>query len=829
MPALALALLALAAPAFAHRPHQVVTALFAPADFDASGRAWAVLDPNRVSMLLRSDDHGRHWDFVGGAPTEDILVDGAYFGKKLVLLGEDGTAWTSADEGASWSGGDLGGAPLPGGTVAVKLSVVGEKFVVATTDGLYAGNLSNPRSAGHARQGESFSYAAVDAVEASRMAASTDPGGVAVSADSGQTWGDLPALPGEALATAVAYAGGTLYVGADAGVFAWDGAGWLACGGFPVTSAGQYEDYVVHLVGTSGGSLAAASGRQAIFRSDDACATWTLADAGDAMVPEYGGVGNARSARDAFRGIVVGVTHLLVGGFNGVAASTDGGATWTYPKLMPADYLRGASLAPGFPADRRLWTGLYGGGAAWTADGGRAWLGSAAGILDTHSYDVEPSADEGDTVFYAGLSDAYRSTDGGRTWSDIDVPMQRNRRYRSIPGRTYVIGEDSGEGIFGRVAVSLDSGQTWSKLNPLHEVMVHAVPRDVAVTSLGGREVLLVTADAPCGVLGSYDGGASWTWLLQEEDSEDNLAAGTATWPPEDPTRLVYAGAQGGVFLSDDGGETWRAPISPPSATPRQLHGAESGLLLLASRGGGLWTSLDGGETWSESTRLPVAIHDLDSAPGYGADGLLLAGTQAGAYWSGDAAESWHLLPRYERFEDDTYHLQCSPAFAPGSACRRVLDAAAGNGGGWLLVPGDRVSFSYTGESFRVLRLGEAASLQVTVAGPEPASLVVASAEAVATPGEGWKDVTVEVLDAAGGGFFFDGVEALHGGEALPGVDVPADSGTPDTAGDSATAWSTHPPGSRCDGCRAGGVGVAGWAAGLAVAGARRRRRRDAT
>lgn len=196
MPALALALLALAAPAFAHRPHQVVTALFAPADFDASGRAWAVLDPNRVSMLLRSDDHGRHWDFVGGAPTEE------HPGRRRLLRQEARPARRGRHRLDQRRRGRVVERRGPRRRAAPGRhrgrEAVGGRGEVRGRDHRRAvrGQPLQPALRRPRPPGESFSYAAVDAVEASRMAASTDPGGVAVSADSGQTWATSRPSPG---------------------------------------------------------------------------------------------------------------------------------------------------------------------------------------------------------------------------------------------------------------------------------------------------------------------------------------------------------------------------------------------------------------------------------------------------------------------------------------------------------------------------------------------------------------------------------------------------------------------------------------------------------
>ena len=67
--------LLLTAPARAHTPHDQIVAYVNAPDFTDSGRAWAITDLLDASMLLRSDDHGLHWDFISGPTMEDPLVD----------------------------------------------------------------------------------------------------------------------------------------------------------------------------------------------------------------------------------------------------------------------------------------------------------------------------------------------------------------------------------------------------------------------------------------------------------------------------------------------------------------------------------------------------------------------------------------------------------------------------------------------------------------------------------------------------------------------------------------------------------------------------------
>lgn len=823
-----LSVLLLAAPAWAHRPHTVITAVAASSEYDRTGRAWMVFDPNRVSMLLRTDDFGRHWDFVGGPPTDDILSDGAYDGDSVVFLAEAGALWTSPDEGASWARAAF--APAGAGT-AYDLHVTEGRFVATTDAGVYTGTLADPTAAVAAETGTAFVSAALSGAEDELVSAIAEDGTAWRSEDGGRTFTALSAPPAGARATATAFLGSRQLVGTDAGMLWWDTANsaWTGCGALPVPDE-SYARYVVQILAPGDGKIYVATGLHALFVSDDDCASWTLRDVGPDMTPEYGGVGNARSPRDAYRGLAVSGDALLVAGFNGVAASEDDGASWIVPTFEFADYLRGVSLAPGFPTDPRLWVGLYGGGAAWTADGGETWSGSSVGILDPHSYDVSTAGDlaTSGVLLYAGVSDGYRTTDFGATWTPIEVPVERIRIFPEYGGRFYGLGEESDRGVNGRVVRSTDAGETWETFPALDEALVGAAPRDLVETRLDGRPLILVATDSDPGLVGSFDDGATWTWFYRE-DGQD-LGAGGATWPADDPTRLVYASTTAGVLLSDDLGETWRAPSTPPAYVPRSLLATDDGTLFIGARAGAVLRSTDGGETWEEVLApLPVAIHDMAAAEDFATTGIAMVGTQGGVYYTRDHGDTWQLLPRYERYEDQTHHLQCHTS--AGADCALYADATHGYGGGYALQIGDTLTVNVTGARVRLFGpvYGDGA-VDVTVNGVAAGTLY-AEGEVLEVDltgyGAGWKDVAFTAAAVGPDGFRIDGVEVFHD-NGVPLFADPIDTGDPGDSGDTATdtgAGDTADgdPAYRCAGCTPGAPTAALLLPALAFAVRRRR------
>jgi len=800
---------ALSPAALAHRPHDDAPGFaFAP-DFETTGRAWTVLDPHDVSQLMRTDDHGRHWDFVCGDNMEDALIDVGYDGDTLVLLGEDGTVWRSDDEGESWTSSDVPGSDL----VVVEFDIVDGQALIATSGGLFHGDIADAASMDVAFEGENVS--AVHIGTSGTWYAALPEGQLHVSSDQGATWSQELAM-GALEFYALQEVAGTLYIGTSTlGVLAFDATSGTAgqCLPLPVTETGDYTFAISELADLGDNLLLAANGYQAVFASASCGGGWELLATPDEV--EYDGIGMAADPRQAF-------THLgwsggvgVVTGFSGISVTEDDGASWYEAKMVPEDYARGVAFAPDFPDDPRIFVGGYGGGATWTWDGGASWEGSAHAMIDAYSYDVQPTVDlsETGTVWFSGSLAPYRSRDGGETWELLrdKITMQRSRAYRSYSAdRTWMLGENSAEGVEGQVEVSYDDGDTWEPLDSLHAQMQGAVPRDVQETVVDGRDAIVVVADAPPSVFLSFDDGATWATSYERTTELAGISsAGLGAWPPGEGARLVLADPDIGVLHSDDAGASWQESEVDPDGRPRQLTMADDGTLFLLLRSGQIHRSVDGGDSW-EAVGEPIraAIHDLVTAPRFAETGTLLAGTQDGVFWSDDRGESWFRIPRFERFEDQSHHLSCeigAKAFrgcGGGCAtsddaleCATYSDDSHGMGGGYLLYPGDVARFTFSGQGFRVLGLEEG-ELEVRINGSATTTLSAGDLE-VDGLGEGWKDV--ELLATSGDeGVRIDAVEAWGEGEVLPidGALDTADSGDtgPDDSGEVGDSGDTGGP-----------------------------------
>lgn len=774
-------LVLLLATAQAHRPHTVVSAYTVSPDHASTGRAWLVMDPHDISQLMRSEDFGLHWDFVGGAPTADSLIDLAYAGDTLLALSAEAGLWWSPDEGERWEFTWLAEDATAHTMDSNGDNGLGPRVAIGTSAGVYTVDEADPGSPTQVLAGVDARHVAWGS-DSQTLLVVTAQGDLLRSPDGGQSWEpELPRLPAGVTGLALIADETGTFAGTTQGVYRLDGSTWQDCAALPTLPTLSHGEEVPRLEANRDGRLLLTTGAQALVVSTDRCDSWTLLDSG--LVVPYGGMGNATSASEAWVGLSWVGHHVVAAGFSGLVVSDDGGRRFSEARLLGADYSRGVAVHPRWPDERRVFIGGYGGGVWWTDDGGRTFEGSSLGISAfTAAYDLMPAPDfaNSERLFYAGLEDILVSDDGGLSFAELEVgeavdPIPTLRSFVQSGGAVWALGQQADPEMQGRLAWSEDGGDTWSADPTLEAQMGGSLPRDVAVGVLNGVPVRAVAMDAPAGVITSLDGGA-WRWAYEVRDT---TSAGVALWPRASAgQRLVLGLASEGVLLSEDG-ELWTAPETPPDAAPRVLVQADDGTLLLVTRDGQLYRSDDGGLRWAPvGEPFPAAVYDLVPAPGFGTEHWVLFGTTAGVFWSEDGGESVHPLPRYERLEAGSVFLSCREGDDPlEPECPSYTDRGQGAGGGWELTQalGHTLRFTFHGHTLQVH-------------GPTrrdpPYTVWVDGAElATVTPdGEpwtsealdpGWHDVVITPADE--GTLSLDWIAVWGPGEPMPLGDPPHD------------------------------------------------------
>jgi photosystem II stability/assembly factor-like uncharacterized protein len=246
--------------------------------------------------------------------------------------------------------------------------------------------------------------------------------------------------------------------------------------------------------------------------------------------------------------------------------------------------------AAGVPSQPNLfYIGVNNGGVWKTTDAGRTW---------TSVFDDQPTGSIGDVavaisnpdIVYAGSGEGlqrpdlsvgdgvYKSTDAGKTWRNMGLreaqqiarviidPADPNRVFVAALGHPY--GPNPERGVFR----SLNGGGNWEKvLSPNENTGASQVEFDPTNPATLYAD-LWEARQGPwengewqgpgSGLFKSTDGGTTWRHLTQGLPTTDQglgrIGFGISPSNPSILYATVDAPRAGGIFRSDDAGETWR-------------------------------------------------------------------------------------------------------------------------------------------------------------------------------------------------------------------------------------------------------------------------------
>jgi photosystem II stability/assembly factor-like uncharacterized protein len=353
----------------------------------------------------------------------------------------------------------------------------------------------------------------------------------------------------------------------------------------------------------------------------------------------------------------------------------------------------------GFPDDPHHYVmGTTGGGVWITEDAGETWTNVTDGFLDVGSIGAVEVAPGDPNVIYAGTGSAgirgnvsigkgvWRTTDRGKSWRFLGLPdagliakIQVDPRDPDVAfvaalGNGFAKNEERG------VYRTRDGGASWDRVLFVAD-SVGAV--DIVMNPRNPRELYagmwraerkpwtLVDASRDGGVWKSTDGGDSWT-RLTDPSMDNGLPSETLfgriglAISPADPDRvwaLISApDPHGGIWRTDDGGESWRKVTRDRRF--RQRHWYYSHLEAdprdpntVYVLNTGMYRSVDGGEDW-ERIRVPHGdVHDLWIHPDD--PDAMVVGNDGGAQVSLNAGRSWstmHNQPTAEFYRVEADH-----------------------------------------------------------------------------------------------------------------------------------------------------------------------------
>ena len=355
---------------------------------------------------------------------------------------------------------------------------------------------------------------------------------------------------------------------------------------------------------------------------------------------QYRLVGPWRGGRAMAAVGTTGDPHTYYAGYTGggVWKTTNGGASWTslFDKETVSS-IGAVAVAPSDPNVVYVGTGeacirgnlSHGDGVYKSTDAGKTWTN--VGLKDTRHIGallVHPK--DPDLVYVAALGHVYganaergvfRSRDGGKTWEKV---LFRDERTGAIdltmdPGNPNILFAALWEanrtpwslqsgGPGSSLYRSADGGSSWKKVegNGWPETVLGKI--GVSVSGADGNRVyvMLEAADEKGGLYRSDDGGESWKQVTDDHRLRHRpwYYTHVAADPREVDTLYVMCV---GLYRSKDGGRTW-TPIETPHGDYHHLwiDPRDSKRMALANDGGAT-ISVDGGLTWSRQDNQPTA------------------------------------------------------------------------------------------------------------------------------------------------------------------------------------------------------------------------------
>ena len=354
--------------------------------------------------------------------------------------------------------------------------------------------------------------------------------------------------------------------------------------------------------------------------------------------------------------------------------------------------------AVGVPSQPNIfYIGVNNGGVWKTNDYGRTW---------NPIFDEQPTGSVGDVVvspsnpevLYVGSGEGvqrpdlsvgdgvYRSADGGKTWNNTGLkdglqigglaidPKNENRVFAAVLGHPY--GANTERGVYR----TNNGGKSWERVLYKDEntgaVQVAIDPNNPEIIYADLWANRLAPWEngewkgAESGLFKSTDGGNTWKKLVKGLPTTDQgLGRIGFCIAPSNSNRLyatVDAGKYGGVYRSDDAGESWTninaderfwgrgSDFAEVKADPKNAD-------IVYTAGVVVWKSLDGGKTWKGLRGAPGGddYHRIWINPND--PNIILIASDQGAIITvngGETFSSWYNQPTAQ-----FYHVSADNAF----------------------------------------------------------------------------------------------------------------------------------------------------------------------
>ena len=303
---------------------------------------------------------------------------------------------------------------------------------------------------------------------------------------------------------------------------------------------------------------------------------------------------------------------------DGIYKSTDGGEDWTNLGLQGSEHISRILIDPKDGnrvlacATGHAWNDADTGGVFKTSDGGKTWAKVLAGANGSTGCGMLAASPKNPSTVYASMWDyrrqgwtfrsggpgsgIYRSEDGGDHWTELTMANSKGLPAKpwgrialavapSKPKVVYAMIESKDSALFR----SDDGGQSWKQLDASQFMIwrpfyfANLVVDPANENKIFKPDLLLLL---------SVNGGASFSAVANAHGDFHDV------WIDPSNPNLIYAGDDGGLWNSEDGGTRWAHQLNLPvsqfyhvstdNADPYHVYG---GLQDNSRLGGGFFVS----------------------------------------------------------------------------------------------------------------------------------------------------------------------------------------------------------------------------------------------
>jgi photosystem II stability/assembly factor-like uncharacterized protein len=332
----------------------------------------------------------------------------------------------------------------------------------------------------------------------------------------------------------------------------------------------------------------------------------------------------------------------------GILKSTNGGTSWNFlfdKEAVPS--VGDIAISPSNPDI--VWAGSgeannrqsssWGNGIYRSLDAGKTWqqmglsgtMHIARIVVHPTNPDVVWVAAVGNQWAPSGERGVFKTTDGGRTWRQVlrvnddtgasDIAVDRdspNVLYAATYQRRRTAWGFNGSGPGSGLYKSVDGGETWTKITKgmPYDTENAQTPRPENLEETGRNAISIYPKDtnivyalvehANGGVYRSNDKGETWTRVADINSNPRPMYFSQIRVDPNNDQRLWVAGVT--MQYSEDGGKTWthnfaRAPHADTHAIWVDPNDSNH---LIIGNDGGINITYDRGKTWDYANTAPI-------------------------------------------------------------------------------------------------------------------------------------------------------------------------------------------------------------------------------